>query len=363
MTSLEFLTDNFVMIYELGGLIILVLVGAHISLSMKRKALIAVGLLSVELGLYTAERWTQTFKTLSLMRPLLTAALYSIYPAIIIVLMLLTTTGMSRKKFCLLMIPEMICVPLFFTSQWTHIVFYYHESNNYAGGPVSRLPYILFSFYVIVFLFHNFVYLKNATRVNRMIAAYITLGPLVGALTFMLLQANKDYSSIFTSSILLYFTYLYIHMAKIDPLTDLYNRQTYYQDIEENGRHITGVVSIDMNDLKYLNDTLGHAAGDEALKTVARIMKANCGRNATVYRVGGDEFMIFYSGSDEERIKKAIEKMREETGKTQYVLAFGYSMVAGKQKVTDAIRISDQQMYADKAELKKIRNLNAAIRP
>ena len=152
-------------------------------------------------------------------------------------------------------------------------------------------------------------------------------------------------------------------MAKIDPLTHLFNRQSYYQDIEGNERYITGVASIDMNDLKYLNDTFGHSAGDEALKTVATIMKENSGKNSTVYRVGGDEFMIFFYGADEERIRSAIGKMREELGKTDYVLAFGYAMVSKELGITEAIKVSDLQMYTDKAELKKIRNLNAAIRP
>ena len=363
MSSVDFITDNFVMIFELGGLVILLFVSAHISSLMKRRTLLAIGLLFLEFVIFTAERWTHTFPTLSIMRPLLTAALYSIYPTILIVLMMLTTTAMSRKLFSIIMIPEMICVPLFFTSQWTHIVFYFREPNNYAGGPLSKLPYVLFAFYVIVFLVHNLIYMKNSSRINRIVAAYITIGPLVGALLFMILQADKDYSAIFTSGILLYFTYIYIHMAKIDPLTNLYNRQSYYQDIKGNGRYITGVVSIDMNDLKYLNDTFGHEAGDKALKTVAKILNDNCGRKATVYRVGGDEFMIFYIGSSEDRIKKSIETMREEIGKTDYVMAFGYAMVSNGQKVIDAIRVSDQLMYENKAELKKIRNLNAAIRP
>ena len=80
MTSVEFLTDNFVMIFELGGLVILLLVGAHISFEMKKRTIIAVGLLFIELILFTAERWTQTFQTLSIMRPLLTAALYPPIP-------------------------------------------------------------------------------------------------------------------------------------------------------------------------------------------------------------------------------------------------------------------------------------------
>lgn len=363
MTINEFISDNFVMIYELGGLVILLFVSAHISFSMKRKTLIAIGLMFIELVCYIAERWTQTFPSYTVLRPILTATLYSVYPSIIIVMMVLTSTNINKKLFALLMIPEAVCVPIFYTSQWTHIVFYYYESNHYAGGFLSYLPYNLFIFYVIVFLIHNLVFLKHSSRVSKAVAAYITLGPLIGALIIMALDIDKDYSALFTSGTLLYFTYLYIHMAKIDPLTNLLNRQSYYQDIEVDEKYITGVVSIDMNDLKYLNDTFGHEAGDNALKTVAGTIRANSGRNSTVYRVGGDEFMIFYIGAGEDVIRKAIENIRCEMNKTEYVCAYGYAMVAEGKTITESIKISDQRMYTDKAELKKIRNLNAAIRP
>lgn len=363
MTINEFISDNFVMIYELGGLVILLFVGAHISFSMKRKTLIAIGLLFIELVCYVAERWTQTFSSYTVLRPMLTATLYSIYPSIIIVMMVITSTNINRKLFAVLMIPEAVCIPVFYTSQWTHIVFYYHESNHYAGGPLSYLPYWLFLFYVIVFLIHNLIFLKHSSRVSKAVAAYITLGPLVGAVIIMVLGIDKDYSALFTSGTLLYFTYLYIHMAKIDPLTNLLNRQSYYQDIEVDEKYITGVVSIDMNDLKYLNDSFGHEAGDNALKTVANTIRGNSGRNSTVYRVGGDEFMIFYIRVPEEVIRSAIENIRNEMNKTDYVCAYGYAMVAEGKNIIEAIKISDQRMYTDKAELKKIRNLNEAIRP
>ncbi|WP_034448791.1 GGDEF domain-containing protein [Butyrivibrio sp. AE2032] len=359
MTTSEFLSDNFVMIYEIGGLVILLLVGAHISLYMKRKTLVAIGLLVTETICYLTERWTQTYSELSILRPMLTATLYSIYPLIIIVMMLVTTTEMDRKRFWLLMIPELVCIPVFYTSQWTHIVFYFINPNNYQGGPLSYLPYALFTLYVVIFLIHNFIYLRHTSRINRTIVAYITIGPLVGAFAIMILGIDKDYCALFTSGFLLYFAYLYIHMAKVDPLTSLYNRQSYYQDIEVNARYITCVVSVDMNDLKYLNDNFGHQAGDVALKTVAQILRGNCGRNATVYRVGGDEFMIFYTGSTEETVKKDLAAMKAAMDKTEYVCAYGYAMVDKGRAIPDAIRISDQRMYDNKAELKKIRNLNA----
>ena len=91
----EFLSNNYVMIYELIGLEILLLVGAHISFEMKCKTLIAASLLFMELICYTTERWTQSFEVYSIMRPLLTAALYSIYPLIIITLMQITIRSVN----------------------------------------------------------------------------------------------------------------------------------------------------------------------------------------------------------------------------------------------------------------------------
>ncbi|MCR4961476.1 MAG: diguanylate cyclase [Lachnospiraceae bacterium] len=68
---------------------------------------------------------------------------------------------------------------------------------------------------------------------------------------------------------MIYYLSLYVLTAKEDTLTHLLNRQCYYADSEKEKDMITAVVSVDMNDLKKINDTHGHDAGDKALKTVA----------------------------------------------------------------------------------------------
>jgi len=55
-----------------------------------------------------------------------------------------------------------------------------------------------------------------------------------------------------------------------------------------------------MNDLKKINGTQGYDAGDKALKTVAECLTPNRLRNKKVYRIGGDEFAIFYLNKKEE---------------------------------------------------------------
>ena len=138
-------------------------------------------------------------------------------------------------------------------------------------------------------------------------------------------------------------------MAGIDSLTKLLNRQSLYQEIELNENAIHVVMSIDMNELKYYNDTFGHAKGDEALATISKILRDNCG-TTRLYRVGGDEFVALYRNVSEDEINKFIEAMREELSKTEYSCAFGYSMK--KDTIDEMMRIADMNMYEDKEKMK-----------
>ena len=354
MSIKDFFLENYVLLFELIGLLIMLGLSVHISGTMKTQTLVAIALLFAETLLFSLEKWSQTFETLSLLRPICTAALYSIYPLIVILLMqVITTRELSRRNLLLLSIPEFICVFLFFTSQWTHLVFWFHKENHYAGGPLWFLPYVLFGFYALAFLVHNFSFFRNDSRRARLVVAYIVIVPFAGVLLYLICEAGKDYSALFASAMVLYFIYIYIHRAKVDTLTSLLNRQSYYPEINSNARSITGVVSVDMNDLKYLNDNIGHEAGDTALKTVSDIMRKNCGHAGTVYRVGGDEFMILYSKAKESEITEAISIMQSKMEETPYRCAFGYAMRQPGETVVDTIRRSDEWMYIHKAEMKK----------
>lgn len=357
MTVREFFIENYVMIYEMIGLLALLGITVHVSKRMKRKTWIVVLLLAAENVAFYLERWTQTFEQLSILRPLLTATVYSLYPVILLFVMQITTThSLTRRAFALLLIPEIVSVVLFFSSQWTRLVFYFHEDNHYSGGPLAWLPYFLFGFYIIVFLVHNMIFFKKDTLKVRLVTAYIALGAAGGVLLYIFLEAERDYSALFTSGILLYFIFLYIHLAKVDPLTGLMNRQCYYTDIASGNRSVTAVVSIDMNGLKILNDTNGHEAGDTALKIVANKMVEYCGNGASVYRVGGDEFMIFYRDVNEETVAEAVGRMKKGMEETDYRCAFGYAMRHPYESVESAIQRSDQMMYREKNRMKGSRD-------
>lgn len=92
------------------------------------------------------------------------------------------------------------------------------------------------------------------------------------------------------------------YMAFHDHLTGLYNRRALLNDLEQmikanKNRGMFALLSIDLDRFKYLNDTLGHLAGDQVLIQVAERLSIFNNDNIKVYRQGGDEFSILFEGS------------------------------------------------------------------
>lgn len=356
MAVVNYIFNNYVMLFELIGMLIMLRISAHISLTTKRLTVAVVVLLLTISVIYSLERWVGNFEQYTLARPMLTACVYSLYPIVLILLMQITAVDdhrFTKDQMILLVIPEVVCVPLFFTTQWTGFVCHYTENNHWSPGPLRFLPYGLFGLYCLILLIRNFYYFRHYTRENRLVFYYILFLPVVGVIGFLLLDVSDDYSTLFTSCVLLYYLYIYIHMARIDSLTSLYNRQSFYQDMRILDDRITGVASIDMNELKYLNDNMGHEEGDRALVAVSRVLRKGCGSDGIPFRIGGDEFIILYTGANEQKIDGLVELMRQELAKTPYTCAFGVAIKQPGEVLSTVIRRADDRMYINKAEMKR----------
>ena len=350
MSIAGFAVENYIMVAELLGLWFLLDSNVHLKKRAVIMTRVVILLIATESVLWAIERYTRDLDYLTWTRIILTPTIYLLHP--LIMLGIMDIAEFLKKHKILFYLPIILSAPLLYTSQWTHLVYWFNEDNIYiaADSIMCYYPYFLFFGYVILFfiLFTRYTHYGTTERKGILICIITST---IGVILHLILDIGVDYSTLFASLLLIYYLSLSLLTAKQDPLTHLLNRQCYYADMEKRKDLITGVVSADMNDLKKINDTQGHAAGDLALETVAKCLLETGTRKKRVYRIGGDEFAIFYLGTKTEDIVRDIEEMRGELAKTPYVCAFGYEMVDNKD-IDKAMRQADQKMYSNKAKLK-----------
>ena len=112
-------------------------------------------------------------------------------------------------------------------------------------------------------------------------------------------------------------------LAHTDALTGLYNRRYLVQELERHVEifkryhHPFSLLMLDMDNLKWVNDTHGHAAGDAALKHMAMLMKVNVRDVDIPCRFGGDEFVILMPETDKEVVEIVGRRIAESLMKTK----------------------------------------------
>jgi diguanylate cyclase (GGDEF)-like protein len=118
-------------------------------------------------------------------------------------------------------------------------------------------------------------------------------------------------------------------LAHTDPLTGLHNRRYMEQELDRHVElykryhHPFAVLMLDLDSLKLVNDTFGHAAGDEALKHLAAAMQANIRDTDIPCRYGGDEFIILMPEADKNAIQAVGKRISESISKARLKLGGG----------------------------------------
>ena len=111
----------------------------------------------------------------------------------------------------------------------------------------------------------------------------------------------------------------------------------------------------DVNNLKEINDSLGHQAGDQHLKEAAEVISSTF-QSSQVFRIGGDEFVVIARGTEYAHIDDLIDKIRmHNMSTTRYggvVIACGMARFRKDANVAQVFRRADKSMYDDKAALK-----------
>src|SRR5206468_11148756 len=105
------------------------------------------------------------------------------------------------------------------------------------------------------------------------------------------------------------------HLADHDALTGLFNRRRFTEELEQTLKQSRrfaesgAVLFLDLDGFKFVNDSLGHAAGDELIIRVARLLAQSVRETDTLARVGGDEFAVLLPRCDMQSASVVAEKL------------------------------------------------------
>ena len=143
--------------------------------------------------------------------------------------------------------------------------------------------------------------------------------------------------------------------AFVDSLTVAYSRQ-YFECFLAESEQVEGVVMIDVDHFKEVNDRFGHLVGDKALQSVAQSILSNLRQTDVLVRYGGDEFLLLVPHIRPgehviQRVREAAASARVE-GYPELELSASVGGVCGVHPLTEAIRQADVKMYQNKAERK-----------
>ena len=139
--------------------------------------------------------------------------------------------------------------------------------------------------------------------------------------------------------------------ATTDSLTGLLNRVTYKKDIvtfDEERCENFACIYIDVNELHLRNNRYGHAAGDEMLIYIANTLK-EVFYGHYVYRMGGDEFLVFIKDTDTESVKNMIDQTVERLKPMKYHVAIGMAFRQQNTNTEDLVADAEKRMYDAKA--------------
>ena len=147
------------------------------------------------------------------------------------------------------------------------------------------------------------------------------------------------------------------YLATHDSLTGLANRFAFDEALarlDQGGPYPVGVLMVDLDELKRVNDEHGHAAGDAMLRRLAEVLRATFRADDMVARIGGDEFAVLTSGRDAEsvealgaRLEDAMQQHNRELA-VPLRLSIGVAMAESGMSISSALADADARMYSMK---------------
>ena len=147
------------------------------------------------------------------------------------------------------------------------------------------------------------------------------------------------------------------HLVDLDPLTSLSNRRRLRGEMERVRVSGAAVIFLDVDNFKEINDRHGHIAGDACLLRIAASLTKTFRSDDSLFRLGGDEFLVVAPGLDAAAARERVQRLRAEVSDAEgnsppCRLSVGIANLAPDGEPDAALREADDRMYMEKRSAK-----------
>lgn len=276
---------------------------------------------------------------------------FAVSPAIPLLLYNITSEKKLRfKTYIPILFNVLICIISFFNG----CVFFITTTNNYARGTLFFIPFVI----TILYMFLLILQIRNHRMKSLYMERIFLILVIVFLCTGMILEVAYHFFFLsWVSSALslpLYYLLINIDHAILDPLTGIFNRLMYEKDIARiNGKKPCIITLLDINDFKSINDNYGHDVGDKYLKNFANALSQHVNTSTSIYRIGGDEFIIIFKKIDMTKAMDILHNIRIKCEQDDIRFSYGIDKYTPDQNISTFLNQIDQKMYENKKLTKK----------
>lgn len=289
---------------------------------------------------------------------------YIFRPALLFIFIMLANMDYQRGKrfYYISLIPFVVVIviyllPLFMSVPFLQKLVFYYQANEDETASFMRGTFLNFAshalslFYLGILVYVSTMRFQGKHRRDGLVLIICVFIILVTVITEVALSRSDLLNLVSAICMMINYIFILSVNSSRDPLTNLYDRRTYYEDVSRYKELVNGIIQIDMNGLKYVNDNFGHFSGDQALITIGKILQKNAERGVIcAYRLSGDEFLVLMYQGKKEVLLKTVDVIKQAMQETEYSVAIGYYFIEKEEKISfeEAMKKAEELMYQDK---------------
>lgn len=148
----------------------------------------------------------------------------------------------------------------------------------------------------------------------------------------------------------------------VDPITQVQNR-SYFEGmlsaLQKSPFYSIGILILDIDGLKYTNDSMGHSFGDILIKRTSDCLRSACRADDVICRIGGDEFVVIFPNTNENTLLNITHRISEQTIRDNQIypelplhFSIGTATAKPHDSLLETLKLADSRMYSNKRAYK-----------